>query len=75
MTTSGEGFNKSYAILKANADLLRRQTDLDIDGLVPIVEKSAEAYRICKERIDAVRAALKAHLPPDEPGDDSDAPK
>ena len=45
-----------------DAEKLRRQEDLDIDGLVPIVEQSAAAFKICKERIAAVRLALKEHL-------------
>jgi exodeoxyribonuclease VII small subunit len=48
--------------LQINADKLRRQDDLDIDSLVPIVQKSLEAYAVCKERIAAVRAALEEHL-------------
>lgn len=57
-----EGFNAAYKTLQANAEKLRKQEDLDIDGLVPIVEESAAAYRICKERIAAVRLALQEHL-------------
>lgn len=57
-----ESFNASYKILQQNAEKLRTQQDLDIDGLVPIVEESAKAYGICKERIHAVRLALEEHL-------------
>lgn len=57
-----DGFNTAYKTLQANAEKLRKQEDLDIDGLVPIVEQSAVAYRICKERIAAVRKALQEHL-------------
>jgi exodeoxyribonuclease VII small subunit len=60
------GFNAAYKILQANAEKLRRQDDLDIDSLVPIVEQSAKAYQVCKDRIAAVRAALKEHLKDDE---------
>ncbi|WP_194726645.1 exodeoxyribonuclease VII small subunit [Noviherbaspirillum malthae] len=56
------GFNAAYKILQANAEKLRRQDDLDIDSLVPIVEESAKAYQVCKDRIAAVRAALQEHL-------------
>jgi len=59
------GFNAAYKILQANAEKLRRQDDLDIDSLVPIVEESAKAYQVCKERIAAVRAALQEHLKDD----------
>lgn len=57
-----DGFNAAYKILQSNAEKLRRQDDLDIDSLVPIVEESAQAYRICKERIAAVRLARQEHL-------------
>lgn len=57
-----ESFNAAYRVLQQNAEKLRKQEDLDIDGLVPIVEESAAAYRICKERILAVRLALEEHL-------------
>jgi len=59
------GFNAAYKILQTNAEKLRRQDDLDIDSLVPIVEESAKAYQVCKERIAAVRAALQEHLKDD----------
>ncbi|MEC4723564.1 MULTISPECIES: exodeoxyribonuclease VII small subunit [Noviherbaspirillum] len=65
------GFNAAYKILQANAEKLRRQDDLDIDSLVPIVEESAKAYQVCKERIAAVRAALQEHLKEENP----DAPQ
>ena len=57
MTDKQIGFNAAYKTLQTNAEKLRKQEDLDIDSLVPIVEESAKAYAICKERIAAVRAA------------------
>ncbi|SNT39497.1 exodeoxyribonuclease VII small subunit [Noviherbaspirillum humi] len=62
MTDADKGFNAAYKILKDNAEKLRNQQELDIDSLVPIVQESAAAYAICKERIAAVRAALAEHL-------------
>ena len=59
------GFNAAYKILQTNAEKLRRQDDLDIDSLVPIVEESAKSYQVCKERNAAVRAALQEHLKED----------
>jgi exodeoxyribonuclease VII small subunit len=53
-------------MLQANAEKLYWQDDLDIDSLVPIVEESAKAYAVCKERIAAVRAALAQHLKEEE---------
>lgn len=56
------GFNESFKILKENAEKLRNQDQLDIDALVPLVEDSTRAYKICKERIEAVKMALAKHL-------------
>ena len=64
--TAPAGFNAAYNVLKTNAELLRAQGDLDIDRLVPIVQQSAQAYQVCKDRIAAVREALQEHLK--EPG-------
>ncbi|MDB5795044.1 MAG: hypothetical protein JWR25_1423 [Noviherbaspirillum sp.] len=65
MADADAGFNAAYKTLQANAEKLRKQEDLDIDSLVPIVEQSAAAYRICKDRIAAVRLALQEHLKED----------
>lgn len=65
MAEAEGGFNAAYKILQANAEKLRKQEDLDIDSLVPIVEQSAAAYRTCKDRISAVRVALQEHLKDD----------
>jgi exodeoxyribonuclease VII small subunit len=62
MAEQKPGFNAAYKTLQSNAEKLRRQEDLDIDSLVPIVQESAAAYAICKERIAAVRTALQEHL-------------
>lgn len=62
MSDTDNGFNAAYQKLKANAEKLRNQTELDIDGLVPIVQESAAAYAVCKARIAAVRATLAEHL-------------
>ncbi|MDB5839317.1 MAG: exodeoxyribonuclease [Herminiimonas sp.] len=65
MVEAETGFNAAYKTLQTNAEKLRKQEDLDIDSLVPIVEQSAAAYRVCKERIAAVRLALQEHLKED----------
>jgi exodeoxyribonuclease VII small subunit len=59
-------FNSAYEVLRRNAELLRDQEELDIDRLVPLVEQSMQAYRICRSRLDAVRLALESRLGPDE---------
>lgn len=62
MAEAETGFNAAYKTLQDNAEKLRKQGELDIDSLVPIVQQSAAAYAICKERIAAVRLALQEHL-------------
>ena len=62
MDIPAKGFNEAYKTLQANAEKLRKQEDLDIDGLVPILEESAAAYAVCKERILAVRKAIEKHM-------------
>ena len=59
-------FNAAYEVLRRNAELLRDQEELDIDRLVPLVEQSMQAYRICRSRLDAVRLALESRLGPEE---------
>ncbi len=60
--TMKDSFQVNYEILLKNAERLREEKELDIDSLVPLVEESTRAYQACKQRIDAVRAALAAHL-------------
>jgi exodeoxyribonuclease VII small subunit len=59
-------FNAAYEVLRRNAELLREHEELDIDRLVPLVEQSMQAYRLCRSRLDAVRLALESRLGPDE---------
>ena len=55
-------FKEAYGVLQEHAEALRTQDEPNIDDLLTIVTESVEAYRVCKERIDAVEAALKAAL-------------
>ena len=55
-------FREAYGVLQEHAETLRNQSEPNIDDLLTIVTESVEAYRVCKERIDAVEAALKAAL-------------
>ena len=63
-----ESFNAAYEVLRRNAEQLRDQAELDIDSLVPLVEQSMQAYRICQARLDAVRRALESRLGDAEDG-------
>ena len=55
-------FKEAYGVLQQHAETLREQEEPNIDDLLTIVTESVEAYKVCKERIDAVDAALKAAL-------------
>lgn len=55
-------FKDAYGVLQQHAETLREQAEPNIDDLLTIVTESVEAYKVCKERIDAVEAALKAAL-------------
>ena len=63
MSQQEMSYKEAFGILKANADKLRKEEDIDIDELVPIVEASSKAYGVVKARIDAAKKALAAHMP------------
>ena len=55
-------FKEAYGVLHRHAETLRRQQDPNIDDLLNIVTESVDAYKVCKERIDAVEKALEKAL-------------
>ncbi|HSI49157.1 MAG TPA: hypothetical protein VLA61_12870 [Ideonella sp.] len=55
-------FREAYGVLQEHAETLREQTEPNIDDLLSIVTESVAAYKVCKERIDAVEKALQAAL-------------
>ena len=55
-------FKEGYAVLNKHAQTLRDQQEPNIDDLLMIVTESVAAYKVCKERIDAVEAALQKAL-------------
>jgi exodeoxyribonuclease VII small subunit len=55
-------FKEAYGVLQEHAETLRNQTEPNIDDLLAIVEESVGAYKVCKERIDAVEKALQKAL-------------
>lgn len=48
--------------MQHHADTLREQQEPNIDNLLKIVTESVDAYKVCKERIDAVEKALDKAL-------------
>lgn len=57
-----ESFREAYGVLQRHAQTLRNQDEPNIDDLLTIVTESVNAYKVCKQRIDAVDAALKTAL-------------
>jgi exodeoxyribonuclease VII small subunit len=55
-------FKEAYGVLQGHAETLREQQEPNIDDLLSIVTESVDAYRVCKERIDAVEKALEKAL-------------
>ena len=49
-------------MLQRHAATLRQQDEPNIDDLLSIVNESVAAYKVCKERIDAVAKALDEAL-------------
>lgn len=55
-------FKQAYGVLQQHAQTLRDQQEPNIDDLLSIVTESVGAYKVCKERIDAVEKALEKAL-------------
>ena len=63
MSEQAQTFAANYAILKEVAETLRTQKEPDIDALIPMVDKALAAYKVCKERLTAVKTAFGERLP------------
>jgi len=55
-------FREAYEVLQNHAETLREQNEPNIDDLLTIVNESVAAYKVCKQRIDAVEKALEEAL-------------
>jgi exodeoxyribonuclease VII small subunit len=55
-------FKEAYGVLQNHAKTLRDQQEPNIDDLLKIVTESVDAYKVCKERIQAVEQALEKAL-------------
>jgi exodeoxyribonuclease VII small subunit len=62
MEMTETSFKQAYGVLQQHAETLRNQQEPNIDDLLTIVTESVEAYKVCKERIDAVEKALEQAL-------------
>lgn len=56
----------NYKILSDAAKELREQEVVDIDRLVPLVDRALTAYNVCKARIDSVQRLLAEKLGDEE---------
>lgn len=66
---------ENYKTLTDAAEELRSHGDVDIDKLIPLVDKALSAYAACRARIDAVERMLADRMPslPDaSPSDDDE---
>ncbi|CAM8662096.1 Exonuclease VII, small subunit [Comamonadaceae bacterium] len=59
---STKTFKEAYGVLQGHAETLREQQEPNIDDLLKIVTESVDAYKVCRERIDAVEKALEKTL-------------
>ena len=59
---SEKNFKQAYGVLQKHAETLRNLQEPNIDDLLTIVTESVDAYKVCKERIDAVEKALEQAL-------------
>lgn len=55
-------YMENYRALADAARELREQESVDIDRLIPLVDKALVAYGACKERIEAVERLLAERL-------------
>jgi exodeoxyribonuclease VII small subunit len=66
---------ENYKILTDAAEELRSQADVDIDKLIPLVDKALSAYAACRARIDAVEHLLADRMPSEPDGAEVDIGK
>ncbi len=59
---SEKNFKQAYGVLQKHAETLRNLQEPNIDDLLTIVTESVDAYKVCKERVDAVEKALEQAL-------------
>ena len=55
-------FKDAYQVLQKHSQSLRNNNEPNIDDLLTIVNESMQAYKVCKQRIDAVEKALSEAL-------------
>jgi exodeoxyribonuclease VII small subunit len=55
-------FKEAWGVLQKHAQILRNQSEPNIDDLLGIVTESVQAYKVCQRRVEAVEKALEEAL-------------
>lgn len=55
-------FKQAYGTLLRHSESLRNQREPNIDDLLTVVTESVDAYKVCKNRIEAVEKVLEQAL-------------
>ena len=55
-------YAENYKILNDVAERLRTGGPGDVDGLVADFRRAMDAYRICQDRLDAIRAEIDTEV-------------
>ena len=63
MKEEHQKFTPNYEELKQIAEHLRVQREVNIDELIPLIEKATKAYKVCKNRLEEVKTALEQYIP------------
>ncbi len=60
-------YAQNREILRQVAERMRNETDIDIDELIPLIDRASAAYKVCRERVEAVEKLIRERLPqPDD---------
>lgn len=62
-TETSATFKANFDTLKEVAETLRNQKEPDIDSLIPQVDKALAAFKVCKNRLAAVKSAFGERMP------------
>lgn len=60
-----DGYAANRATLREIAAKLQEETDIDIDELIPLIDRASAAYKVCRDRIEMVEKLLADRLPAD----------
>ena len=60
-----ESYAANRATLREIAAKLQEETDIDLDELIPLIDRASAAYKVCRDRIETVEKLLADRLPAD----------